>query len=287
MSEGRDPSGPDGRPLRVLVADDERPARDRLLALLRARADVEVVGAADGGAAALGALRSAAGAGRPVDLLFLDVQMPEVDGFDVLDALADGALGDDDGPGPVPAVVFVTAFDRYALRAFDAQAVDYLLKPYADERFGVALDRAARFARTQGAGGAVDRARGVLDALGGAEAPGVGPYIDRIALRERGRVRLLPVDEVRWVGAAGVYVEVHTTAGASHLHRALLGEVEGQLDPAVFVRIHRSHLVRLDAVVELLQDSHGAFTAVLDDGTHLKLSRSYRDRVQERLGQSL
>ena len=278
-------------PLRVLVVDDERPARDRLLALFQDREGIEVVGAADGGAAALGALRSAAGAGRPVDLLFLDVQMPEVGGFDVLDALSDGALADDgEGVGPVPAVVFVTAYDRYALRAFDAQAVDYLLKPYADERFEVALGRAARLARTHGADGAFERARSVLDALGDAASdvvtPG-GPYIDRIALRERGRVRLLPVSEVRWVGAAGVYVEVHTTDGETHLHRALLAEMEGQLDPSVFVRIHRSHLVRLDAVRELLQDSHGAYTAVLDDGTTLKLSRSYRDRVQERLGQSL
>lgn len=276
-------------PLRVLVVDDERPARERLLALLRGRDDIEVVGAADGAAAALGALRSAAGAERPVDVVFLDVQMPELGGFDVLDALADGALAaGEEGPGPVPAVVFVTAYDRYALRAFDAQAVDYLLKPYADERFDVALDRAARFARTHGAGAALERARSVLDALDetGRAAPGP-PYIDRLALRERGRVRLLPVDRVRWVGAAGVYVEVHTVAGETHLHRALLGEVEDQLDPAVFVRVHRSHLVRLDAVVELLQDSHGAYTAVLDNGETLKVSRSYRAQLQDRLGQSL
>ena len=185
--------------------------------------------------------------------------------------------------------MLVTAYDRYALRAFDAQAVDYLLKPYADERFAVALDRAARFIRASGTGAALAQARGGLDALGrpGGEGGAGPPYIDRIALKERGRVRLLPAADVRLVGAAGVYVEVHTVGGETHLHRSLLAEMEGQLDPAAFVRIHRSHLVRLDAVVELLQDSHWAYTAVLDDGMTLKLSRSYRARVQGRLGQSL
>ena len=267
---------------RVLVVDDEPLARQRVLDLLEGEAGLEVVGTAETGRKAVDAIR-----GLSPDVVFLDVQMPEVGGFDVLEALADG---EDDGP--VPAVVFVTAFDRYALRAFDAQAVDYLLKPYADERFETALDRAARFARTHGAGGALDRARSLLGALEDAPsapraATPTGPYIDRIALRERGRVRLLPVEDVRWIGAAGVYVEVHTVAGETHLHRALLGEVEAQLDPAAFVRVHRSHLVRLDAVTELLQDPHGAYTAVLDSGEMLKVSRSYRGRLADRLGQAL
>ena len=275
--------------LRTLIVDDEKPARQRLLTLLRTKADVEVVEACAGGEAALEALAKAAEAGRPVDLVFLDVQMPELGGFDVLDILYA------DPPGPLPVVVFVTAYDRYALRAFEAHAVDYLLKPYSDERFEVALERAAQFVRgaspgEEAARDTVERMRALLDDLGrGTKAADVGSpaYLDRIVLKERGRAWLLPVADVRWIGAAGVYVEIYTTDGQTHLHRALLGELEEQLDPRAFVRLHRSHLVRLDAITELLQDSHGAYTAVLDDGTMLKLSRSYRARVQERLGQSL
>jgi two-component system LytT family response regulator len=203
-------------------------------------------------------------------------------------------------------VIFVTAYDRYALQAFDAHAVDYLLKPYSDERFEVALERARHF--LQGAASdcsdaddLIARMQALLSDVAPspppasrkatASAPASAPiklrYLDRIALKERGRVRLLPTDDIRWIGAADVYVEIHTVDGKTHLHRALLGDLEERLDPRRFVRIHRSHLVRVDLIDELLKDSHGTFTVVLDDRTMLKLSRSYRKRVQERLGQSL
>lgn len=288
-------ASPSQRPLRALIVDDEQPARQRLRGLVRTADGVDVAGVCAGGQDALDALDRAYEAERPIDLVFLDVQMPEVDGFDVLDALYD------DPPGPLPVVVFVTAYDRYALQAFDAHAVDYLLKPYSDERFEIALERAQQFARSTSPADrapqdVVDRMRALLDEVGttGASAaddpsePGnAPPYLDRIVLKERGRVRLLPTEEIRWIGAADVYVEIHTLSGETHLHRALLGEIEDRLDPQRFIRIHRSHLVRIDAIEELLHDSHGTYTAVLDDGTMLKLSRTYRERVQERLGQSL
>ena len=267
------------RPLRALIVDDEKPARHRLLDLLQRRPDVHVAGACAGGAEALRRLEAERTSGHPIDLLFLDVQMPELDGFAVLDALAEAP----------PVVVFVTAYDRYALQAFDAHAVDYLLKPYSDERFAIALERAARFLQAGETDALARRMRALLaeverrPSAAGAEAP---PYLDRIVLKSRGRAWLLPVADVRWVGAEGTYVKLYTRSGA-HLHRALLGELERQLDPRRFVRIHRSHLVNLDAVAELLQDSHGAYTVVLDDGTMLKLSRTYRAALQERLGQPL
>ncbi len=285
---------PDGRPLRVRVVDDEQPARRRLLELLEREAGVEVAGACDGGRAAVAALEAAARAGRPVDVLLLDVQMPEVDGFGVLEG-AVAALG----PAALPAVVFVTAYDRYALRAFDAHAADYLLKPYSDERFRVALGRAGGRARAApGAAGAAGAAGdAVRDAVRRLEAlladvRGGGPraaprHLDRIVLKSRGRVRLLRVEEIAWAEADGVYVRLHTAGGAAHLHRMLLGELEAALDPRRFVRIHRSALVNLEFVAELQADSHGEYAVLLRDRTALKLSRGYRPALEARLGQRL
>ena len=293
--------GPASPTVRVLIVDDEQPAREHLRELLRRSRNVTVVGTCGGGREALNRLEEAHRAERPVDLLFLDVQMPEVGGFDVVESLHGS-----DPPAPLPVVIFVTAYDRYALQAFDAHAVDYLLKPYSDERFEVALERARRFVQGAASGRSdaddlVARMQALLsdvapspprasrDATG--SAPASAPiklrYLDRIALKERERVRLLPTDDIRWIGAADVYVEIHTVDGETHLHRALLGDLEERLDPRRFVRIHRSHLVRVDLIDELLKDSHGTFTVVLDDRTMLKLSRTYRKRVQERLGQSL
>ena len=291
------------RPLRVLVVDDEKPARRRLLELLDGERHVELAGTCADGREAVRALDAAARAGRPIEVLFLDVQMPEVDGFAVLETVA-AALG----AAALPAVVFVTAYDRYALRAFDAHAADYLLKPYSDERFRAALGRAARRARVDGAEAAVqgvvhaalrrlealladvrgrphDVARGVLDAP---RAPRDAPqYLDRIVLKARGRVRLLPVEEIAWIEADGVYVRLHTTDRAAHLHRALLRELEASLDPRRFVRIHRSAVVNLDFVAELQPDSHGEYAVLLRDRTALKLTRGYRPALEARLGQRL
>ena len=256
-------------PLRVLIADDEKPARKRLLDLLAGRRGVEVVAACAGGQEAVDAI----GAHAPAVAL-LDIQMPEVDGFAVLDAV---------GAAAMPVTVFVTAYDRYALRAFDAHAVDYLLKPFSDERFDVAWRRALRFVQSDAhRDEVVQRMAALLDAV----RPAAPLHLDRLVLKARGRVTLLKVDEIAWIEAAGVYVKLHTPSGAP-LHRESLGRLEAQLDPRRFIRIHRSTIVNLDHVAALHADAHGDYTVLLHDGTRLRLSRTYRERLQARLGQPL
>jgi two-component system LytT family response regulator len=273
------------RPIRILIVDDEKPARLRLTMLLERHSGVEVAAECHGGPSALDAVSSAAQAGAPIDMIFLDIQMPEMDGFAMLEALY--ALPLD----PVPVVVFATAYDEYALRAFDAHAVDYLLKPYSDERFEVALTRAVGIVRNGASESLLGQMRALLGELakapGGAknESPG-GNYLDRLALKERSRVRLLHVSDIRWIAAEGVYVTIHT-ARESYLHREVLSRLESQLDPHRFVRIHRSHIVNFDFVQELMQDAHGDYTVILKDVAPLKVSRMYRPRLEERLKQRL
>src|SRR5436309_2643751 len=180
------------RGIRVLIVDDEKPARSRLAALLQRHPEVQLTAVCAGGNAALEAVSAAAQRGAPMDILFLDVQMPEMDGFAVLESLCAMLLE------PMPIVVFTTAYDEYALRAFDAHAVDYLLKPYSDERFEVALTRAIRVARSQNSGALVAQMRALLDDV--VKGPKGRPadssrhnYLDRLALKERGRVRLINV----------------------------------------------------------------------------------------------
>jgi two-component system LytT family response regulator len=265
------------RALRVLVVDDEKPARARLVALLERQADIELAGSVDSAEAALDVISGAAGSGAPVDIIFLDVQMPEVDAFAMLDSLYGMPFS------PMPVVIFATAYDAYALRAFDAHALDYLLKPYSDERFEIALSRAVRQVRTGEAGSLADQMQAVLRALA---APPRQNYLDRLALKERGRIRLISVSDIRWIAAAGVYITIHTAREAC-LQREVLGRLEAQLDPRRFVRIHRSHIVNFDFVQELKQDAHGEFEAILKDAPPLKVSRMYRSRIEERINQRL
>lgn len=270
-------------PIRVLIVDDELPARNRLIELCEKRSDVECVASCSGGQEAIDTCLKAKESNRPFNLILLDVQMPEVDGFSVLEGLYR------DSHNPKPVVIFVTAYDQYALRAFDANAVDYLLKPYSDERFEIAIERALHVIHAGTVNTTVDQLVRLLDELKTSHDERVQKeprYLDRVLLKERGRSHLLPVEKIRWIEAAGVYIKLHTRQG-SYLQRELLGKIEARLDPSRFVRIHRSHLVNLDAVVEILQDSHGDYTLVLDEGSQLKLSRTYRDRFQRWLGQPL
>lgn len=274
------------RQLRVLIVDDEKPARQRLTLLLERQPAVQITAACAGGDAAIEVVSNAARSGAPIDIIFLDVQMPEMDGFVMLESLYTLPLT------PMPVIVFATAYDEYALRAFDAHAVDYLLKPYSDERFEVALTRAIRLARSGASDALVAQMQALLDDL--IEAPRSGQsadlsrhdYVDRLALKDRGRVRLINVSEIRWIAAAGVYVTIHTTR-ESYLHREVLGGLEAQLNPRQFLRIHRSHIVNFHFVHELAQDAHGDYVVMLNDGTALKIGRMYRSRLEERLNRQL
>jgi len=302
--------------VRVLVVDDEKPARERLRRLLERDSRVQVVGCCVGGAEALRTMAEAERAGAAVQLLFLDVQMPEMDGFAVIAALTRRVADAServDGPHEMPAVVFVTAFDDYAIRAFDAHAVDYLLKPYSDERFEAALDRAIRHLRGGHAQALLSQLQALLGPTGaltaapanaravaaGSNTPasnaaassaagsGAAPTLDRIVLKGTDRIRLLPVQQITWIEAAGMYVKLHLRDGTEHLHRSLLGDLDDALDKRRFVRVHRSAIVNIDVIEELQQDPHGDYTVVLKDRTEVRLGRRYRARLQERLGQGL
>jgi two-component system LytT family response regulator len=242
--------------IRVLIVDDEPIARRGIRQQLRGEADLEVIGECGDGAAAIDAITELA-----PDLVFLDIQMPEVGGFDVVEAI---------GVARMPAVVFVTAYDEHALRAFDVHAVDYVLKPIDRHRFRTAVERARR--RLAHAPGQLDRR--IAAALGELGRP-AHDYAKRLAIKGDGRVILVDVDEVDRLEAAGNYVEVHSGA-RHHLVRETMASLEARLDPARFVRVSRSSLVNADRVRELQPMFNGDFVVVLRDGTKVAGSRRYR-----------
>lgn len=254
--------------VRVLIVDDEPPARRRVRRLLADSPGFEVIGECRDGVEALDAIR----AQRP-DLVLLDVQMPEVDGFDVLEA-----LNEDE----VPTVVFVTAYDEYAVRAFEARALDYLLKPFDAERFDTVMSRAREHVIRRDALG--PRLVALLEdvrvsAAGGRRDPDARP-LERIPIRKKDRVRVLSATNVDYIEAAGNYVRIHV-GDESHLLRDTLKNLESQLDPDRFVRVHRSRIVNLERVRELEPLFKGEFVLKLRDGTRVRTGRTYRDRVRE------
>ena len=268
-------------PIRTLIVDDEPLARQGLRVLLEEEPDVEIVGECADGLEALDALRE-----REPDLVFLDVQMPEMGGFEVLDAW--------DGLGETaPVVVFVTAYDEYALKAFEVHALDYLLKPFDDERFVRALDRArAELDRrrdsevTARIEALLEARRGGEEAAAGTEGPDGGSSLRRFVVRSAGRIHFVDIDEIDWIEAAGDYVRLH--AGArSHLMRETMKELERRLDPAEWVRIHRSTFVRISRVKEIRTTETGQYVVVLEDGTRRSLSRTGRERLEAVLGRTL
>ncbi len=249
--------------LRVLIADDEPPARQRLVDLLAREPGVAVVGEAATGAEAVAQIRALA-----PDLVFLDVQMPGLTGLDVVREV---------GLASMPAVVFVTAYDRHAVEAFELAALDYLLKPYTAERFRQALARG----RERAAGRETTALRDQLAALIG--TPAAAPeYAARLAVEARGQVRYVPVETVDYLASDGPYVEIHA-AGETFVVRDRMQDLEDRLDPAVFARIHRSTVVRLDRVEALLVGRHGDYAVRLLDGTRLAVARGRRDALAERL----
>ena len=268
---------PNGK-LRVLVVDDEAPARRKLLRLLRQETDVEVLGEADGAEAAVAAIEK----WRP-DLVFLDVQMPGTDGFGVVRSLAAITAGrgteasrENRGMAQswrsraehLPRVIFVTAHDQYALQAFEVHAFDYLLKPVGEERFRAALDR-VRAERAQASNGFASQLQGLLEQLQRERG-----YSERILVQENGRARFVAAREIAWVEADGNYVRVHCGAKTYTL-RGTLESIKEVLDPKEFVRINRSSLVRIDAIRELVPWFHGEYRVMLEGATELRWSRRY------------
>lgn len=241
---------------RAVIVDDEPHARAKLRRFLHADGRVDLAGEAGDGMEALTVLEHV----RP-DLLFLDIQMPELDGFGVLEEL---------DPAVNPRVVFVTAHDQHALRAFEVAALDYLLKPVDQERFCEAVDRAVEALRA----GTTQDSRSVLS-----ELPSQRRWLSRFLVRSRSRMVLVPAARVDWIGSASNYVELHC-GKETHLVRGTLQDLEARLEPGRFVRIHRSTIVNLERVKELHPWSHGDLLLILEDGTELRLSRRYRDRLQ-------
>lgn len=255
--------------LQILIVDDERPARERIRELLSAT-DAEIIGECKNGVEALEKIREV----KPA-LVFLDIQMPGKDGFAVLQALK---------PAELPVIVFVTAFDQYAIRAFDVNAIDYLLKPFSDERFDAALAKARRQCE-QNDREDNDQQR-LLDLLDGLQANGGGAQaspLDRLAVKTSDRILLLKTGEIDWIEAAGVYVNLHI-GRRSYLYRETIGALAVQLDARQFIRIHRSTIVNIDRIRELQPRSPGEYYVILQDNSALKLSRGYRSNLQKRLG---
>jgi two-component system, LytTR family, response regulator len=252
--------------VRTLIVDDEPLAREGLRGLLAGEDDVEVVGEARSGREAIDAI----GELTP-DLIFLEIQMPEGTGFDVLETL---------GTIEPAIVVFVTAYDEYAIRAFDALAFDYLLKPVDPERFSRTLDRARARLRQSRAGELDERLRLLLNELQGREA-----YPERIALRVGPRTRFVRVIDIDWMEAEGNYIRLHV-GERSHLVRETMASMEAKLDPKRFVRIHRSTFVNVERVRELETVARGESVVILRDGTKLTASRGYRDRLKAALGEA-
>lgn len=258
--------------IRTLIVDDEPAARDAIRSLLAGDSDIRIVGECADGRSALRAIASTS-----PDLLFLDVQMPEMDGFSMLRQL---------DPARLPVVVFVTAFDQYALRAFDVHATDYLLKPFDDDRFREAVSRAKTSVRAGQLGRLSEELRALLDGVSQPPAPATipgGPYLKRLVIKSGGRVTLLNVRDIDWIEAEGDYVKIHV-GKAWHLLRETMKRLESQFDPARFVRIHRSTIVNVERLKELQPYFRGEYVVILQDGKSLKLSRGYKEHLESVLG---
>ena len=261
--------------LRVLVVDDELLGRERVAGLLREDPGIEIVGMIDNGSAAVDAIRTY----RP-DVVFLDYQMPGRNGLDVVREI---------GPANMPVTVFVTAHDQHAVKAFEVAALDYLVKPFDDERFEQALERARRTVELH----EVDRLRGqLLAALQGATGPAAEPappaaapprYLERVAVESKGKIRVVPVSQIDYILAAGVYAELYV-GDRRYIVRESLQTLEEKLDPNVFMRIHRSAIVRLELIDVFLRAEGGDYEVQLKNGVRLRVSRSRREDLERRLG---
>lgn len=256
--------------IRTLIIDDEPLARRNIRLLLEKDPQIEILEECRNGREAVKAINTLA-----PDLIFLDIQMPEMDGFDVLERV---------GPERIHAIIFVTAFDQYALKAFDVHALDYLLKPFDDERFAHALERAKSQIEAREIDRVSKRLLALLEEREGERnaSKQQQSYLTRLMIKISGRVVLLKVDEIDFIEADGNYARLHVGSKA-HLLRERMHDLEARLDPAKFVRIHRSVIVNLDRIKEMHPHFNGDYVVVLEDGRELKLSRSRRENLEMRL----
>ena len=257
--------------IRTIIVDDEPLARRNLRVLLEKDPQIEIVEECRNGREAVKAINS-----LTPDLIFLDIQMPELDGFDVLARV---------GPEQIQAIIFVTAFDQYALKAFEVHALDYLLKPFDDERFAYALRRAKSQIEAREINRISKRLLALLEERESqrSENPtGDKGYLTRLMIKASGRVVLLKVGEIDFIEADGNYAKLHV-GRKSHLLREKMHDLEGRLDPAQFVRIHRSVIVNLDRIKELHPHFNGDYIVILEDGRQLRLSRTRRENLEARL----
>jgi two-component system LytT family response regulator len=259
----------------VLVVDDEPLARMRIEDVLAHIEGAELVGTASNGVEAVELIRSL----RP-DLVFLDVQMPGKTGVEVVREI---------GPDAMPATIFVTAFDQFAVQAFDVAAVDYLVKPFDDERLEAAFERARSRLALEGMGELRARLLAVLESPGSASRTSGPPdlrtpeYLERIAVEMRGKVQSIPVDQIDYIVQSGPYAELHS-AGRRHLVREAMQTLEERLDPRKFMRVHRSMIVRLELVEALHRGTGGDYEVQLKGGTRVRVSRSRREALERWLG---
>ena len=255
------------RRIRTLIVDDEPLARRKVRRMLARDPEVEILGDCANGREAIASIST-----HNPDLVFLDVQMPEIDGFDVLESIP---------PAEMPFVIFVTAYDQYALRAFEVSAVDYLVKPFDRRRFEKALQRAKSRLATERGRDLNQQTLALLEELKARSS-----HIERLVIKAGGRAFFLKTDEIDWIEAEGKYVRLHV-GKESYLLREAIGNIEGQLDPKRFPRIHRSTIVNIERVRELQPWFHNEYRVILKDGTELMLSRSCRKRLGELLGSAL
>jgi two-component system LytT family response regulator len=253
--------------IRALVIDDEPLARDMIREMLESHPEAEIIGECAGGREAVETIKTLS-----PDLIFLDIQMPELGGFEILESFKDS---------PAPYVIFVTAYDQYAVRAFEVHALDYLLKPFDRERFETAWQRAkARLTEDR----LQQRDQHILTLL---EELKAGPsYLERLVIKTEGRVFFLDVNDIHCIEAEGNYIRVYN-GQKTYLLRETISGLESQLNPKVFLRIHRSSIVRIDKIKELQPWFHGEYHVIMENGKQLTLSRNYRTNLQDAVGKAL
>ena len=269
--------------IRTLIVDDEPLARKGLAVRLQSFSELEVVELCNGGEQAIAQCHS-----NDIDLVFLDIQMPGMNGFEVARALSESVK-------PLPAIVFVTAFDQYAVQAFEIHALDYILKPVDDNRLKQAVEKVQSYLKTQQdnvhkkklasfvAGITGNNCEEILKKLATGDTLVDKKYPESIAVKEQGEIVRVATASIQWVDAAGDYMCLHCSDGQTHILRKTMKELEQELDPVLFVRVHRSAIVNTKQISKLVTQSSGEYLLVLDNGQELKVSRSYRDKVKAAL----